>query len=299
MMDGEIRYQVPLIRRLRRWSKIANNDEVEIPLNETVLSVNDSDDVNVLNSIVNNTLLNFETIESNSSIIQNLDDLIDSTMKYPLLRKDLTELNHTTVSIIEEVLQDNKTDVDNTTFSSIDSQTLATNITYISQVVIDDKNESISNHSSYEFQSSPTLNETTDQVEQNITTILSDYTSESYNATEDNHTDAWGLLFNDKTETILYNDSLIATTSSSNMSQKDAIITDQETYINDTEIIIIETNQNSNETSILSPKSIPIPVCDSSCQCSKECPYGFEIVNDTCLCDPPCEVSDSYSENLF
>jgi hypothetical protein len=70
--------------------------------------------------------------------------------------------------------------------------------------------------------------------------------------------------------------------------QKDAIINSSEIYLNETDIISI----NSNESSIIISKSVSIPICDYACQCLKECPYGFEIFNETCLCNPPCEVSD-------
>ena len=32
------------------------------------------------------------------------------------------------------------------------------------------------------------------------------------------------------------------------------------------------------------------PICDRACQCTEECPYGFDIVEDKCQCDPPCKV---------
>jgi hypothetical protein len=237
-----------------------------------------------LNSIVNSTLFNFETIESNSTIIENVDTSINSTIEIysnentTLLREDFPELNQTTVSIIEEVLQDNKTNTNAISFSS----TIFNELIDINQTTIKIKNESVSteiDHLSDEFQSS-----------------LAPQT------TEDNQTNGWNLLFNDKTETILFNDTFTVATNdesiiNSNITQKDAIILNQETYINETEMILIETNQNSNETSVLSFKSISIPVCDRSCQCLKECRYGFEILNDTCLCNPPCKVRDY--EKLF
>ena len=289
--------QLPLLKRLRRWTINGDNDEVEIPLNDSVLSVNNSDD----NSSVTETV-DFQ-IHMTTAEIQSDEN---TTMKYPLLRLDLTELNdQTTMSIIDEVLQDNKTNTNNTPVSSTVfnevininstmSETFVANITDIDQVVITDKNESITDNLSTGFESSSSsvaiiLKQITDQVEPASTIIPSDHTTMSYNATEDNQTNGWGLLFNDKTETISFNDlSTITldneTISNSNISQKDAIIiVNQEIPVNDTGMIIIE------ESPILSST---IPICDFTCLCSKECPYGFEILNDTCLCNPPCKVSD-------
>ncbi len=281
-----------MIKRLRRWNKNGDNDEVEIPLNETVLSVNNSDDITSLNSIMNSTLSNVEIIESNSSFIENVDNLINSTsmttfeiysdenitINYSLLRQNLTELNQTIVSIIEDILQDNKTNMN----ESILSSTVFNEPIDINPMITNDKNESQTDQIDI-------FSQTTNQIEPTTAIILLNYT----HITENNQTNSWDLLFNDKTETVLFNDSLMVTTNdeliiNSNISQKDAIIPSQEIYINDTEIILIETN----DTSILSSKSVSIPICDSSCQCLNECPYGFEILNDTCLCDPPCKVSN-------
>jgi hypothetical protein len=75
-----------------------------------------------------------------------------------------------------------------------------------------------------------------------------------------------------------------------------AIISDTSTSSdviqNDTSTVINDEEEYSNETIRLLPAIIAEPVCDRSCQCSKECPYGFELINDTCKCDPPCKVSD-------
>ena len=65
-------------------------------------------------------------------------------------------------------------------------------------------------------------------------------------------------------------------------------ITDEE--INNTTMVMGE-DEYSNETISLVTKTIEKPVCDLSCQCSTKCPYGFEILNDICECDPPCKVS--------
>ena len=60
---------------------------------------------------------------------------------------------------------------------------------------------------------------------------------------------------------------------------------------NDTSASVDEEEEYSNETTSSSPTKPAKPICDQSCQCSKKCPYGFEIINETCQCDPPCKVS--------
>lgn len=68
------------------------------------------------------------------------------------------------------------------------------------------------------------------------------------------------------------------------------ITTNSEGIFYDTSTIINE-DEYSNETSNSLPQPTPKPICDFSCECSKKCPYGYEVINDQCECDPPCKVS--------
>ncbi|CAF0904201.1 unnamed protein product [Adineta ricciae] len=52
---------------------------------------------------------------------------------------------------------------------------------------------------------------------------------------------------------------------------------------------IIEEDEYSNNTNEFLPVTEAKPICDLTCQCTKECPYGFQFINDTCKCDPPCK----------
>ncbi|CAF3044509.1 unnamed protein product [Rotaria sp. Silwood2] len=325
-----IRPQLPLTKRHKRWNKNTDNDETEITVNKLFIPLNNSVDIS----------------SSNSSIIENVDDLMNSTISFQfnmttlevysgenttmhnsLLRQNLTELNQTddqtTISIIENVLQDNKTDTNDTMFSPkmfneliyidlIDSQTFASNITDIYHIITNDKNESITNEINNlpnEFQTSSfpiMFNQTINDVEPTIVTTHLDYTTTSYNITDNNQTYEWGLLFNDKTETIpnnqtyewglLFNDKTemsssndSSTIATSNEFTINSNIIDQDMNMNNTKLIIDDINQNFNETFVLSLKSINTSICDRSCQCLKQCPYGFEILNDTCVCQPSCQ----------
>lgn len=58
-------------------------------------------------------------------------------------------------------------------------------------------------------------------------------------------------------------------------------------------------DESINETSsniTFVPESSTVreePICDRACQCTEECPHGFDIVEDQCQCDPPCKVNAS------
>ncbi|CAF1055071.1 unnamed protein product [Rotaria sp. Silwood1] len=291
-----INAQLPLIKRHKRWKKNTDNDELEIAIDKLFIPVNNSIDISSSNSFQFN-MTTFEVYSDENT-----------TMNYSLLRQNSTEINqtddHISMSIIENVLQDNKTDTNDTIFSpkmfneliyidSIDSKTFITNITDIYQIITNDKNESITdeiNNLPNEFQSSSLpiiFNQTIDEVESTTASIHLDYTTISYTTTDNNQTYEWGLLFNDKTETIPSNDS--STIATNNEFTINSNIIDQDMNINNTNIIIDDINQNFNETSFLSLKSINMSICDRSCQCIKQCPYGFEILNDTCRCNPPCK----------
>ena len=61
---------------------------------------------------------------------------------------------------------------------------------------------------------------------------------------------------------------------------------------NTSSLIIDEDDEYSKETATSLPKTTTKPIRDVSCQCSKECLYGFEIIDNKCQCDPPCKVSN-------
>lgn len=161
---------------------------------------------------------------------------------------------------------------------TINSETFISNITDINQVFINDIIEPI-NNSLDEFQSSTfsiIVNKTLNDIESTTTM--------THNLTDSNQTYEWDLLFNDKTETISLNDS--STIATNNEHTLDSNITYQELHMFSREIIIDE----DNETFIASLKPMNISICDLSCQCLRQCPYGFEMVNDTCLCNSSCQV---------
>ncbi len=244
--------RLSLIERRRRWNKNEDHDEVEIPLNETLGLENHIDDITTFNPIVNSTLLNFETIQSNSTIYELVNDLNNSTVdildsnENTTIIQNLIELNQTNVTMIEDIKMN------------------------INKTIDFNQNDTESNG----LQSSSSIPLTADQVEVN-TTIENNQINDSK---------------------LLVNESLISTNDEwiihSNLTQKDAIIINSEIYPNETDIISLEANLNSNESSIITSKSISIPICDHTCQCLKECLYGFEILNETCLCNPPCKVSN-------
>jgi len=109
--------------------------------------------------------------------------------------------------------------------------------------------------------------------EEDATVIHLDYTTIlSSTTTDDNQTS-----FNSETNIISEYNTTITAEEIDNTTIISTNITSEDEYSNDTISFVTET--------------IEKPLCDLSCQCSKECPYGFEILNDTCECDPPCKVS--------
>jgi len=117
--------------RRRRWSKDDDNDEVEIPIDN---------DISSFNSTMISTIVEVE---------------------YPLLRQDLVEINQTdeltTISINEEITENNNTNIEQSTenifpstilneiidINTTESEILPANVTDINQVISNEKNESI------------------------------------------------------------------------------------------------------------------------------------------------------------
>lgn len=179
--------------------------------------------------------------------------------------------------------------------TSFDAQTTESNSTMVTTIeIVSDENSTI-------FY--PLLRQDVLEINQTTISIIEDVLSENQTATmidenrEKNETDypstqvqfsSTSLIQDFPTTTTIsdffWNDTVttVETTQEwsiqSNLSLKDASITSEDLFINETEIPIVPS------------RSTIIPTCDHSCECAKECPYGFEITNDTCLCDPPCKV---------
>jgi hypothetical protein len=154
------------------------------------------------------------------------------------------------------------------------------------------------------------------KMEQDTAIILLDYATISTNAADDDQTMTDSNIIDISNTTIIseYNTTLIDesidTTTILDVTKNDTDQGVDDTTVNsvvaendvdrginmtnviqnDTSMIISDADEYSNETTALLPKAIE-PICDLSCQCSKKCLYGFEILNDTCQCDPPCKVS--------
>ncbi|CAF1217438.1 unnamed protein product [Rotaria magnacalcarata] len=263
--NSEYSKSKPLIKQQNRKIRQIENDEIETALGKLVRSLNRTVDTSSLEPTTISSLL----IESNLSMIESFHDFFNPTSSsqvnetifeissientapdYSLVQRNLTEESQTALLTLDKILQDNQTD-------------------------INDKNESIT-IDQINILPQEKYKQNIDEIERITSTIPLDDTTMSYNATDNNQTQEWGLLFNDKTETMSYNDSSASTTS-------------DEFAINSNEIIINTKKLFVNESSILSLQSINISICDRSCQCLKQCPYGFAILNDTCLCDSPCQ----------
>ena len=249
MYSSEDKSRWPSVERLRRWSQLADPDEIEIPIDQPTMITT------MFDLIENSTLPDFQTTASNTTMLETFNEEIHSnitttviervsdentTVVYPFLLRDSFEINQTNISIIEDVLPDNQI----STISNEYHQTNETN-----------------------FQSSSSI------ITHVQSTKLLDL-SENETLTTAATNEEWSIH--------------------SNLSLKDAIIVSQDIHINETEIIA-----NATDIPIESSTSTAVPICDRSCECAKECPYGFEIDNDTCLCDPPCKVSIAGRKHFF
>jgi hypothetical protein len=134
------------------------------------------------------------------------------------------------------------------------------------------------------------------------TTVLVDGTTEFDNSTNADETHDWNFVSLDDSVTLTASNessatSILQTDTTSINQTLDEDITSNNLTVKMTDVSetsLNDTLKDSNDTSSIPPswKSISIPVCDQSCQCSMECPYGFEVLNETCQCNPPCQVSN-------
>ncbi|UJR31029.1 hypothetical protein I4U23_018538 [Adineta vaga] len=281
--------QLPLLKRLKRWSRHGDNDEVEI-------SLNNSDDSLPFSSTMNSTIESLETTElnllvteySNNTTSLFLDNITtidiqsddNTTIRYPLLRQDLSELNQTNDQITNANIEELFPNHNHTSFAITNAEILVTNMNEV------------------------TTNNKTESNELESTSIAMIPTQISVQ----NESITFGTVFSNVTidyPTISSNNTTFSIESvdeysnNTNLSQKDAIISiDPDISLNDSEINAFDTFQNSNESSNSSSKAIAIPICDLSCQCLKECLYGFEILNDTCLCTPPCDNYPCFGNDI-
>jgi hypothetical protein len=134
------------------------------------------------------------------------------------------------------------------------------------------------------------------EFKQDTTIILLDYTTIPPTTTNDNQTsiDSEPETISEYNTTVIHED--LNTTISLNVTQSDT--TSIQEGIDDTTMVSDITQNDTStivydedETISFLPETTRKPICDRSCQCLKECPYGFEIINNTCQCDPPCKVS--------
>ena len=308
-----------LYERLKRSAKNEDHDEVEIPV-DSVLQDQPNTGTVEPDSQSSTTL-----VDGQSTVLQSITIEPAHSMSTWHVRDDeTTSVNSTFVQQETDML--NQTD-ERTTASVVDGRLLyptteidqhdADVLVNSTQFVITESNSSSErNGTSPEIsllnladvpqanESQSSFSSTEDERLRTATPQFTDSeaTTEFDNHTDENGTNSWHFVsLNDSTTFAANNDSsnlsilqtdvtsvnqtLDEDTASSNLTVKMADVSD--TSVN--EII-----KDANETSSLpsSWTSTSIPVCDQSCQCSMECPYGFEILNDTCQCNPPCQVSD-------
>ena len=242
------------IYRSKRWTKAKDHDEIEIPTDETNVTAPVSTD-------------------DESSVASTLNKSIPSI-------NEISDHSTGPSSLVEETLQDTTMDT-NGNFSGNDSYSSSTLFNEISSSYFTTVNEEMTNES---LHSQPSF-------DPSLTRIVIDLTTMSYSIPNENQTDE---------EYPTSDERVLNATNESIPSLKETFVSDLETdNLTETNDLIVKTvavvDTNENETAVINPELIasPKPICDQACQCSKECPYGFEMLNDTCECNPPCQVSYS------
>ncbi|CAF2114676.1 unnamed protein product [Rotaria magnacalcarata] len=367
---------LPSSERRKRWTKEEDNDEVEIPIDENIMQQSIStttigNQATVLFSLDLNKAteqLNTSDAEYNSDVNSTMISTM-ADIKYPLLRKDLDEINETdeltTVLMNEDISLSNTTDIEQsiennnnvastetvlslTTSNEImninptESEILSTNVTDINRVVSNESNTNRMISEETEMLSMPiSTNQTLEDTsiisqpelsiaaksESDTSVAVSDYTTIIPGETNDNQTsidsaattiaserNTTGIDENKDTTIILHgtqNETISAeegmTTVAASISYAAKNVTDQEiadtTVLseiteNDASTMITDQDEYSNETINSLPQTTATPICDFSCQCSKQCPYGFEVIDDKCQCDPPCKNYQCFGDDI-
>ena len=279
--------------RRRRWMKAAVDDDDEMEVLPELLNTSPLEEATTISTENSSTIL----ILTESTV-----HLVDST---PMLEQDSMKMNpdistveptrvmdETTVSELQstEINDEKPNDIVNeqtsTNISGIDDQsTLSQQLTTLN---IEDSTESLnssipSDISINQMSTEITINDSSKIM--STTTNVIDVT----NTVEQNHETM--LPDNSTSESSSFTVNVLEdmTANSSN------VMNDEQTEPSTSFIIptIDQTaeDESFNDTTDVSIPARPVvPVCDLSCQCAKQCPYGFEIIDKECQCDPPCKV---------
>ena len=314
-------FPLSVLQRLKRLAKNVDHDEVEIPVDiplqdqPNTVTMEPDNQSSAAPVDVQTPVTTLEPVPSVSTWTVQDDET--TTANSTLERQETVLPNRTdertTASVLAGRLLYHTTEIDQhdtnvtmnsteflTTESNASSEKNVTNpeISLLNLADVPQSNESQSSFLSKEGERLTTA--TPLFTESETTTVLVDGTTEFDNRTDENGTHDWNFvsLNESSTASILQTDA----TSINQTLDEDATsnnLTVKMTDVSDTSLN--ETVKDFNETSSFpsSWKSVSIPVCDQSCQCSMECPYGFEILNDTCQCNPPCLVSDSNETYLI
>ncbi|CAF2811885.1 unnamed protein product [Rotaria sp. Silwood2] len=343
IVDNELTTSEPVLSRRRpllssserrkRWTKEEDNDEVEIPIDETnieqIISTTTIDNESTVLRNNSNDIFSFDStmiieqsnisdsqinVDENSTIISTITEI-----KYPLLRQDLFEINETnilttTISINDEILQNNKTDIEQSNENN-DNVTTINNIFPLttSNEIIDINSTESETLSTNSDTSAIFLNYTTilpEETNDNQTLIDSETTIASeYNTTViDESIDTTIIINATQNGTTFVEKKITNATTIPDVVQNVTTVTDQgigDTTVtsevvtqNDTSTMISDDDEYANETTSSLPETTVKPICDLSCQCSQECSYGFEIIDNKCQCDPPCKNYQCFGDDI-
>ncbi|UJR15630.1 hypothetical protein I4U23_002567 [Adineta vaga] len=282
----------------------SNSTDFEITSNETSTTIetkhpllrqdiaeyNETENVSTV-SITKEITLTYETTNGDTSTVLSITSNeitdINTTVSANVTDSNSTELNEISESIIE--LFDNLT-----THGTISNETeiitttaaaaAASKTTRIPQTVL------LTNYTS------PTL---TSELDTAI--ILLDYTTkyppitsteynnETLNETETTTIGDYITTIRDEAMNITDVTTIIVNTTENQTTIYEQEIDNTTMIFDTTSTNITDENEYSNETTSLILETTEEPICDLSCQCTKQCPYGFDFINETCECHPPCK----------
>lgn len=154
-------------------------------------------------------------------------------------------------------------------------------------VLVDESSSTVSPTSPEEISNSSSVNNTSYESSSPLPDIPFDSTTSSFNSTAGNETFVDSTVFEDFNSTLSEDESFASTNATS---------IDDEIDVTQNSTIVDE--EYSNETISIPDKIPSAPICDRSCRCGRKCPYGFEIIDDQCKCDPPCKVTRECETNF-
>ncbi|CAF3371574.1 unnamed protein product [Rotaria sp. Silwood1] len=304
----EIKY--PLLRQ----------DSIEINETNVLTTISTNDDI-----LQNNKTDIEQSIENNynSTTINNIFPLTTSNEIIDINSTESETLSTNVTDINQVVSNESATNtIDNLTTIEIISKFYNETETSSIPISVNQTIEETSSVSQIELSTVTKLESDTSAIFLNYTTILPDETDDNqtlidsgttivseYNTTIIDESIDTTIIINATqnnitsidegiTMTTIISDIVKNVTTISDQEIGDTTVTSEVTQDDTSTIITDDDEEYSNETIVSLPETTVKPICDLSCLCSQECPYGFEIIDKKCQCDPPCKNYQCFGDDI-